>query len=36
MGYIRVAHREILRQLDIFSFLPNGWNEFIKKARNSA
>lgn len=31
MGYIRVAHREILRQLDIFSFLPNGWNEFIKK-----
>ena len=31
MGYIRVAHREILRQLDNFSFLPNGWNDFIRK-----
>lgn len=33
MGYIRVAHREILRQLDNFSFLPNGWNEFLRKQK---
>lgn len=31
MGYIRIAHREILRQLDNFLFFPNGWTEFVKK-----
>ena len=31
MGYIRVAHREILRQLDSISYFPNGWDKFVKK-----
>ena len=31
MGYIKVAYRDILRQLDYYSELPKGWNEFIKK-----
>lgn len=31
MGYIKVAYRDILRQLDYDSELPKGWNEFIKK-----
>lgn len=31
MGYIKVAYRDILRQLDYYSDLPKGWNEFIKE-----
>ena len=31
MGYIKVAHREILKQIDYNSSLPNGWNEFVEK-----
>ena len=31
MGYIKVAHREILRQLDNISFFPTGWNKFVEK-----
>lgn len=31
MSYIKVAHREILRNLDYYSGFPNGWNEFVKK-----
>ena len=31
MGYIKVAYRDILRQLDYYSDLPKGWNEFIQK-----
>ena len=30
MGYITVAHRKILRQLDSISYFPNGWDKFIK------
>ena len=28
MGYITVAHRKILRQLDSISYFPNGWDKF--------
>jgi hypothetical protein len=31
MGYIKVAHREILRQLDNILFFPTGWNKFVEK-----
>ena len=31
MGYIKVAYRNILRQLDYYSDLPKGWNKFIKE-----
>lgn len=31
MGYIRVAHKEILRQLDNRLSFPNGWDNFVKK-----
>ena len=31
MGYIKVAYQNILRQLDYYSELPKGWNEFIKE-----
>lgn len=31
MGYIKIAFREILRHLDYYSYLPNGWDEFVKK-----
>ena len=31
MGYITVAHRKILRQLDSISYFPNGWDKFVKK-----
>lgn len=31
MGYIKVAYRDILRQLDYNSYLPNGWDNFVKK-----
>lgn len=31
MGYIKVAYQEILRYLDFYSNLPNGWNEFVDK-----
>ncbi len=30
MGYIKIAHKNILRQLDYYSVLPNGWTEFLK------
>lgn len=30
MGYITVAHRKILRQLDSISYFPNGWDKFVK------
>lgn len=31
MGYIKVAYQRILRELDYNSYLPNGWDEFVKK-----
>ena len=31
MGYIKVAYQRILRHLDYYSVLPNGWNAFVKK-----
>lgn len=31
MGYIKVAYRSILRNLDDNSYLPNGWDEFVEK-----
>ena len=31
MGYIKIAHREILRQIDKYSNLPNGWDKFVDK-----
>lgn len=31
MGYIRVAHKEILNQLDNILYFPTGWNKFIEK-----
>ena len=30
MGYIKVAYRNIFRQLDYYSYLPDGWDEFVK------
>ena len=33
MGYIKVAFREILRHLDYYSKLPNGWDEFVDKQK---
>ena len=29
MGYIKVAHREMLRQIDNYSSLPKGWDKFV-------
>ena len=31
MGYIRVAHREVLKQLDNIAVFPDGWDEFVEK-----
>lgn len=31
MGYIKVTHREILRQIDNYSSLPKGWDKFVYK-----
>lgn len=31
MGYIKVAYKEILRQMDNYSNLPKGWDEFVDK-----
>lgn len=31
MGYIKIAHREILRQIDKYSNLPKGWDKFVDK-----
>lgn len=31
MGYIKVAHREILRQIDNYSSLLKGWDKFVDK-----
>lgn len=31
MGYIKVAYRSILNELDYNSFLPNGWDKFVKE-----
>ena len=31
MGYIKVTHREILRQIDNYSSLPKGWDKFVDK-----
>ena len=31
MGYVKVAYRKIFYQLDHYSELPNGWDEFVKK-----
>lgn len=31
MGYIKVAYRNIFRQLDYYSYLPDGWDEFVKE-----
>lgn len=31
MGYVKVAYRNIFRQLDYHSSMPKGWNEFVEK-----
>lgn len=31
MGYIKVAYQNILRHLDYYSTIPNGWDEFVNK-----
>lgn len=31
MGYVKVAYRNIFRQLDYHSSMPKGWNEFVDK-----
>lgn len=31
MGYIKVSYRNIFRQLDYYSYLPDGWYEFVNK-----
>lgn len=31
MGYIKVEYKEILRQMDNYSNLPKGWDEFVDK-----
>ncbi len=31
MGYIKVAHRNILEKIDQKTYLPNGWDEFVEK-----
>ena len=31
MGYIKVAYRNIFKQLDFYSYLPDGWNEFVNE-----
>jgi len=31
MGYIKVAYRNIFRQLDYYSYLPDGWDEFVNE-----
>lgn len=31
MGYIKVAHREILRKMDNYTSFPKGWNKFVEK-----
>lgn len=31
MGYVKVAYRNIFRQLDNYSYLPDGWDEFVNK-----
>lgn len=31
MGYVKVAYRDIFRQLDYHSNLPTGWDEFVNK-----
>lgn len=31
MGYVKVAYRNIFRQLDYYSYLPDGWDKFVNK-----
>lgn len=31
MGYVKVAYRNIFRQLDCYSYLPEGWDNFVDK-----
>ena len=31
MGYVKVAYRNIFRQLDYYSSMPKGWDEFVDK-----
>lgn len=31
MGYIKVAYRDILRHLDYYSEIPDGWDKFVKE-----
>ena len=31
MGYVKVAYRNIFRQLDYYSYLPEGWDNFVNK-----
>lgn len=31
MGYVKVAYRNIFRQLDCYSYLPEGWDNFVNK-----
>lgn len=31
MGYVKVAYRNIFTQLDCYSCLPEGWDNFVDK-----
>lgn len=31
MGYVKVKYRNIFKELDYYSYMPNGWDEFVKK-----
>lgn len=33
MGYIKIAYRSILQQLDYYSSLPDGWDKFVNKQK---
>lgn len=31
MGYVKVKYRNIFKELDYYSYMPNGWDKFVKK-----
>ena len=31
MGYVKVAYKNIFRELDYYSYEPNGWDDFVEK-----
>lgn len=30
MGYVKVKYRNIFKELDYYSYMPNGWDDFVK------